>query len=328
MAATFVSCIGVSFEAVLSELLQANKPAANKNKIVLFILCSFDGDMTRVGMGSLTRNGRSLFGNWPNQFTKVSSTKTTCNSFFDKNFDREFLSYIMLSLLQEIKNSVLHLAFPHVCEGCGTDNLQADHLLCLHCLSCLPETNFNLHSNNPIEKKFWGRLPVLHATSQYYFTKESLIQHLMHRFKYKGNKEIGIYLGKLIGHALASSNRFNDVDVLIPLPLHRSKEHKRGYNQATVLCYGISSVLNKPVLKDVVVRPEFTETQTRKNRIQRWQNMEGKFELKEPKVIEGKHVLLVDDVITTGATLEACGREILKAENVQLSVATLCFSFH
>lgn len=231
-------------------------------------------------------------------------------------------------LLKEVRNALLHLAFPHVCEGCGSDILQSNHLLCLHCFSSLPQTNFHLHRNNPIEKKFWGRMPVAHATAQYYFTKESMIQRLMHQFKYKGNKELGIYLGACIGHALASVSCFSNIDALIPLPLHKSKEHKRGFNQATVLCEGIASVLHKPVWKDVVIRPEFTETQTKKNRIKRWQNMEGKFELKNAKAIEGRHVLLVDDVITTGATLEACGQEIFKAKNVQLSIATLCFSFH
>lgn len=233
-----------------------------------------------------------------------------------------------MQLLKEIKESILHLAFPHVCEGCGSDNLENNHFLCLRCLASLPQTNFQLHANNPIEKIFWGRIPVAHATAQFYFTKESMMQRLMHQFKYKAGKEIGIYLGQLMGHALASSGRFSAMDALIPLPLHKSKEHKRGFNQATVLCQGISTVLNKPVLQDVVTRPEFTETQTKKGRIQRWQNMEGKFELKNAKAIEGKHILLIDDVVTTGATLEACGREILKAENAQLSVATLCFSFH
>lgn len=233
-----------------------------------------------------------------------------------------------MPLLKEIKDSLLHLAFPHVCEGCGTDNLQSEHLLCLRCLSSLPSTNFHMHSNNPIEKIFWGRISVSFATSQYYFTKESMMQHLMHQFKYKGNKDIGTYLGNLMGWALAESNRFSSVDALVPLPLHKSKEHKRGYNQATVLCDGISNVLNKPVLKNVVIRPEQTETQTKKSRIQRWQNMEGKFELVDSSSIEGRHLLLVDDVVTTGATLEACGTELLQTKNVQLSIATLCFSFH
>jgi ComF family protein len=233
-----------------------------------------------------------------------------------------------MPLLKEIKDSLLHLAFPHVCEGCGNDILDADQLLCLRCLSSLPQTNFHLHSSNPIEKLFWGRMAVTNASAQYYFTKESMMQHLMHQFKYNGNKEVGLYLGKLMGNSLVESNRFSFVDVLIPLPLFPAKEHKRGYNQATLLCEGIASVLSKPILKDLVIRTTHTETQTKKSRVERWQNIEGKFELKNSTAIEGKHILLVDDVITTGATLEACGSELLKAQNVQLSIATLCFSMH
>jgi ComF family protein len=233
-----------------------------------------------------------------------------------------------MPLLREIKESLLHLAFPHVCEGCGSDQLESAQLLCLRCLSSLPATNFHLHPNNPIEKIFWGRIPVTYAASQYYFTKESMMQHLMHQFKYKGNKELGLYLGQLMGFAFAGSNRFSFVDALVPLPLHRSKEHKRGFNQAALLCEGIATVLKKPVLKDAVTRRGSTESQTKKGRIQRWQNMEGRFEIGQTKALEGRHILLVDDVITTGATLEACGRELLKAENIQLSIATLCFSFH
>ena len=233
-----------------------------------------------------------------------------------------------MHFFRELADAVLHLAFPVVCEGCGTDLTEKQHQLCARCLSTLPQTNFHLLGENPVERIFWGRVPLLHATAQYYFTKESIVQHLMHQLKYKGNKEVGFYLGRLMGLAMAESNRFSFIDALLPLPLHPSKEHKRGYNQATVLCEGISDVLGKSVLKNIVVRPEHTETQTRKSRLERWQNMEGKFELADASAIESKHVLLIDDVITTGATLEACGREILKAENVQLSIATLCFSFH
>lgn len=231
-----------------------------------------------------------------------------------------------MQLLQEIKNALLHLVFPHVCEGCGSDVLEVHSALCLKCLSSLPQTDFHLYANNPVEKIFWGRLPLGCATAQYYFTRESLVQHLMHQLKYKGNKELGIYLGRRMGDALAASSRFSSIDALIPLPLFAAKERKRGYNQATVLCEGIAEVWQKPVLKNVVRRISYTDSQTRKNRVERWQNMEGRFELEGPDAIEGKHVLLVDDVITTGATLEACGREILKAQNVQLSMATLCFS--
>ena len=229
-------------------------------------------------------------------------------------------------LLKNIKDSVLHLVFPQICAGCGSDLVSENNKLCLQCHEALPQTSFHLHGNNPVEKLFWGRLPVTYATAQYYFTKDSLVQRLMHRFKYKGDKELGLFLGRLIGHQLIESNRFSAVDVLVPLPLFRSKERKRGYNQATVLCQGISEVIQKPVEKGAVIRTMFTESQTRKNRVQRWQNMEGRFQLIAEQAIKQQHVLLIDDVITTGATLEACGQELLKAEGDKLSIATLCFS--
>ncbi|MGZ5190966.1 MAG: ComF family protein [Flavisolibacter sp.] len=233
-----------------------------------------------------------------------------------------------MQLLKEIKNSLLHFSFPHVCEGCGSDLLEPSQLLCLRCLSFLPATNFHMHPNNPIEKIFWGRMPVTYATSHFYYTRESIIQHLMHQFKYRGNKEIGFYLGNLMGHALSSSNRFSFLDALIPLPLFPSKERQRGFNQATILSEGVSGILNIPVWKDVICRNSFTETQTKKGRIERWQNMEGRFEVTRVEQLKGKHVLLIDDVVTTGASLEACGTELLKVKDLRLSIATLCFSSH
>jgi ComF family protein len=231
-----------------------------------------------------------------------------------------------MQLLNEIKNALLHFAFPHVCEGCGRDLPEPDQVLCMKCLSFFPATNFHMYPNNPIEKIFWGRLPITYATSQFYYTRGSMIQQLMHRFKYNGNKELGLFLGKLMGHALSESNRFSYLDALIPLPLFAAKERRRGFNQATILCDGIAENLGIPVLQNVIGRKSFTETQTKKGRIERWQNMEGRFELINPRMVEARHVLLVDDVITTGATLEACGRELLKVDGLRLSIATLCFS--
>lgn len=231
-----------------------------------------------------------------------------------------------MRFIEEIKNSFLHLIFPHVCAGCGSD-LVGVNKLCLRCHEELPATAFHLHPNNPIEKLFWGRLPVTYATAQYYFTKQSLVQRLMFRFKYRGDKELGLFLGRMIGYQLNETNRFREIDVLVPLPLFASKERTRGYNQATLLCEGIAEILQKPVLKNAVVRTTYTESQTKKRRVERWQNMEGRFYLVDEVSVKGKHILLVDDVITTGATLEACGLELLKGENVRLSIATLCFSY-
>jgi ComF family protein len=232
-----------------------------------------------------------------------------------------------MPLLQEIKDSFLHLLFPHTCAGCGSDILDKKSMLCARCMEALPETHFELHTGNPVEKKFWGRLPVKAATAQYYFTRESLVQQLVHHFKYQGNKELGLQLGQLMGDALKRSGRFRP-DALIPLPLFPVKERKRGFNQSDLLCQGIAGCLHIPVLKHVVTRPQHTETQTRKGRIERWKNMEGKFVLADPAAIAGRHVLLVDDVITTGATLESCGTALLEAENTEVSVACLCYATH
>lgn len=236
-----------------------------------------------------------------------------------------FSAVLHMPLLQEIKDSFLHLLFPHVCAGCGSDTLDKKSTLCARCMEAMPETHFELYVNNPVEKKFWGRLPVRAATAQYYFTRESLMQQLIHAFKYQGNKELGLQLGCMMGNALARSGRFRP-DVLVPLPLFPAKERKRGFNQSDLLCQGIAGYLQVPVLKNVVARPQHTETQTRKGRIERWKNMEGKFVLTDPRPVAGKQVLLVDDVVTTGATLESCGTELLKAGNVQVSIACLCYA--
>jgi ComF family protein len=225
-----------------------------------------------------------------------------------------------------LRESLLHLAFPHICEGCGTDTIAIDHYLCIQCLGKVPNTQFEAHVNNPVEKIFWGRLPLVAATAKYYYTKDSTLQQLLHQFKYRGHQRLGLYLGRLMGSMLVNNPRFIDVDALVPLPLFSEKERSRGYNQAMVLCQGISEVWNRPILKDAVVRIAATESQTKKNRVERWQNMQDRFQLKESSTLMDKHVLLIDDVVTTGATLEACGRTILEASNTRLSIATLCIS--
>ncbi len=231
-----------------------------------------------------------------------------------------------MPLFQNIKEALLHLAFPQLCASCGSDVLPKNQLLCLPCLEALPQTHFHLHQSNPIEKIFTGRLPLQHVTSQYYFTKESGLQHLLHQMKYKGAKELCMYMGKLMGQQLAQSPWIGEINALVPLPLFAQRQRQRGYNQSALLCDGIAEVLQKPVLREVVIRSTATESQTRKNRVERWQNMEGVFDIADTSKIKGKHLLLVDDVVTTGATLESCGRALLNAEATRLSIATLCFS--
>lgn len=231
----------------------------------------------------------------------------------------------MLSV-KSILQDTLHLFYPHTCVGCGGDLPGSKDLLCLKCINDLPYTHEAAYPLNHTEKIFAGRLPVAAACSSFYFTKGTLMQHLIHQLKYKGNKEIGFYLGEIMGAALVESNRFNQIDVLVPLPLYPDKERKRGYNQAAVLCNGISSVMNVPVETVNVIRRRFTETQTRKHRTERWENVDGSFVVQNESAAAGKHFLLVDDVVTTGATLESCGQAILKIPGARLSIAALAFA--
>lgn len=228
---------------------------------------------------------------------------------------------------KEISQSLLHLLYPHICAGCGQDIPDTETELCLRCLHSLPETCFEQHAGNPVENLFRGRLPLVAATAQFYFTKDSLMQHLLHLLKYKGRGDLGVYLGRLMGRQLSGSARLT-ADALVPLPLFPGRERKRGYNQATLLCKGMAEVMRLPVLDKAITRPAHTDTQTKKGRVDRWMNMEGKFTVAHADMLRGKHLLLVDDVITTGATLEACGQELLQVEDTRLSIATLCIASH
>lgn len=229
----------------------------------------------------------------------------------------------MIATLKSYLHDLTHLVFPHHCEGCGTDILHDEQLLCAACSNSLPETNYLSTAGNPLEKMFYGRLRIAKAGAGWYFTKESLVQHLIHQLKYKGNKDIGTYLGKLLGHQIRLSGRFEEVDALVPLPLNPKREFKRGYNQSAVICEGIAEVWQKPILKDAVTRTIFTETQTHQDRVHRWENMDGVFQVSNETAIKGKHLLLVDDIVTTGATLEACGASILRVDGTRLSLVTV-----
>lgn len=231
-----------------------------------------------------------------------------------------------MNTLTLIKESLLHLFYPHVCAGCGTDILPAGSSICIQCIHNLPFSGFEKMDNNPVEKILSGRARFNKATALLYFTKHSSLQNIMHGFKYRGNKYLGYQLGLIMGNQLLESGRFCHLEALIPLPLHESRERKRGYNQAEILCNGIAEILQIPVVNNALKRVSATETQTRKNRIDRWQNIEGKFMLADESKIADKQVLLVDDVITTGATLDACTAALSEAEGTGINIATLCYA--
>jgi ComF family protein len=226
----------------------------------------------------------------------------------------------------KIWRAFLNLFFPHICYACGSDLVSDHQILCLRCLHRLPYTRFERIAENPIEKIFWGRTPIEHAASLLYFTKGSVVERLLYQLKYRGKKEVGIYCGRLMGEAIRNAEVFGQYDSIVPLPLFKKREHARGFNQAKIIAEGMAMVLKIPVLDDVVERVQATESQTHKNRIERWQNMRERFRINAPEKIANTRILLIDDVITTGATLESCATELLKADQVRLGILTLGYS--
>jgi ComF family protein len=218
---------------------------------------------------------------------------------------------------------LFNLLFPNLCLVCGNNLLKSEQQICFSCLHALPETNFHLQTDNPIEKRFWGKVPIYRATALFFFQKGSPFQSLLHALKYRGNKEIGEVLGKYAGVALLDSSDFCTIDVIIPVPLHPQKYRKRGYNQSELIAQGLSAAMNKPVDTTSLIRVRENTTQTKKNVFERYENTEGIFELKNKNTVMGLHVLIVDDVLTTGSTIEACIKALIKTENIKVSVFTM-----
>lgn len=227
--------------------------------------------------------------------------------------------------LTAVTAAVKQLFFPHICAGCASEQLGSDSQICPACLQSLHHTLFSRYANNPVEKKFAGRVPVQMATAQFYFSKSSVLQQLVFNFKYAGNRALGIQLGRSMGHSLQQADRFSDIDLLLPVPLAPRKLRKRGFNQSALLCKGISEITGWPVVEAGIQRLRANATQTRKDRVQRWENVSGIFGVANRQLLQNKHVLLVDDVITTGATLEACAQSLLTVDGLKLSIATLCY---
>ncbi len=217
------------------------------------------------------------------------------------------------------------LFWPNVCVCCSTGLTRGEEYICSHCMHELPATNFHKVHDNPIVQAFWGRASIEYATAGYFFRKGNRIQKLVHQVKYKGQKEMGAVLGREMGKSLCGSG-FSGVNLIVPVPLHPQKFRKRGYNQSEWIAKGMAEALNKPIDVQTLVRRFFTTTQTRKKRFDRWENVDSGFELTNSDTFAGQHILLIDDVITTGATLEACIHAVLSAPGSKVSVATLAFA--
>lgn len=231
-----------------------------------------------------------------------------------------------IKLVKLYANDFLGLFYPEFCVACDANLITQEKVLCTHCLYQIPRTKFHKKPDNPMEQSFWGRQQIEHACAFFFFNKESKYQKLLHQLKYHNRPDIGFELGREFGAELLRSDHFTDVDYIIPVPLHKKKLHKRGYNQSEMIAQGMAEMLNTKLDTKILIRTTFTETQTKKGRYERWENVEKVFKCKSPDLIEGKHVLIVDDVMTTGATIEGCAHVLHKAANVKISVATLAYA--
>jgi len=224
-------------------------------------------------------------------------------------------------------DSLLHLLYPRICPGCPRTLTPAEKHLCVYCINNLSQTGYFRDTTNPVQELFLGRVPVVRAAALFHFRKETTIQFLMHALKYKGKKELGVAFGIMLGNEIASSGWAPQADGILPVPMHPRKKKKRGYNQAECIALGMSQVMGIPIVHDWVEKTTQNKTQANQiNRHARWKNVETVYRSVSSPQASFKHVIVVDDVVTTGATLEACASQILKTPGTSVYLATVAFT--
>lgn len=229
----------------------------------------------------------------------------------------------MLKLLWS--NHLINLFYPNICQSCGNALNEQEETICISCLLRLPKTGFHMHEENPVSRVFWGRVNIKAATSFLFFSKMGKVQSLIHQLKYRRQKEVGLVIGELFGKDLLNSPYYADIDYIIPVPLHPKKLRIRGYNQSLMIAKGLKISMGIDVFTGLQ-RKKHSSTQTRKSRYARWENVKDIFEIIEPEKLDGKSVLLIDDVLTTGATLEACATVLSEIPGLSISIATLAYA--
>jgi ComF family protein len=231
-----------------------------------------------------------------------------------------------MSYLYDLWDDFISLLFPRLCYACGDHLMRNENLICTECYVVIPRANYHKEDDNPVARLFWGRCKIEKAAAFSYYTKDSRIRNLIHNLKYNGIREIGFELGRIYGSSLKESGFISDIDLIIPVPLHPAKRRIRGFNQSESISMGISDAISLPVDINSLVRKTGSATQTKRSRYDRWTNVDGIFQVTETMSLSGKHILLVDDVITTGSTIESCTNELLKIEGVKVSVVALAYA--
>jgi len=220
---------------------------------------------------------------------------------------------------------MLNLLFPKVCGGCRSPLLKTETIICTQCRHSLPIACHHRTSNNAMKNVFYGRFPLEQATALLQFQKRGITQQLLHNLKYRGQYKISNFFGKWLGTELSENENYRSIDMVIPVPLHKQKMKKRGYNQVSGFGQEIAMALKVPFREDVLIKVSKTHSQVFKKRLTRFV-AEEIFTITKPEVISNKHILLVDDIVTTGATLENCAQQLLKSPQVKLSVATIAIA--
>lgn len=225
--------------------------------------------------------------------------------------------------MNTLVDDFLSMFFPPYCLGCSGSLVKGEEILCTSCLGNLPKTFYHTRYDNPVLSRLAGRLPIRYGWAFLKFKKGGMVQHLLHQLKYNNCPEIGERLGKVYGRELATNQSCKEFDLIVPVPLHKSRLRKRGYNQSAWFAKGLSEALDIPWDESISIRAKATATQTRKNRSDRWENVRHVFAVNTKISVKQKRILLVDDVITTGATLEACGQHLLDCGCASISVACI-----
>ena len=228
----------------------------------------------------------------------------------------------MFLLFQYLQN-FSELLYPKLCGGCGNHLYENEEVVCVYCRASLPLSGECDFENNASEKLFWGKVSITAAASFLFFQKKSSTQHLLHQLKYQQKENIGEWLGEQFAYSLQSKGRFAAVEIIIPIPLHPSRIKFRGYNQCDAIARGMASVLQIPIVNGVLIRSVATQRQTKKNRFQRFENMESVFSVSQASAIKGKNILLLDDVLTTGATLISAAQVLQQAGSNKLFVGAI-----
>jgi len=219
-----------------------------------------------------------------------------------------------------------HLFYPKLCILCENKLVTNENYLCTYCRHDIPTIDYTDYRKNKITEIFYGRVPIEKGMSLFFFRKKGKVKDLIHQLKYNGNQEVSSFIGYWFGEILYENKEFKDVDYIIPVPLHKSKFKKRGYNQLTKFGTILSTILDIPYKEHLLIKTSSTETQTLKQRFDRFKNIETNFLLTDISFCKNKHILLIDDIITTGATLEACCNELLKTKGIKISIATMAFT--